>query len=133
MIYFDIEHLLRIATHAIAPQEVKVREMGLLSASAARPQTVAFGYEPYPTVPEKAAALMVSLALNHCLIDGNKRLAFSAALTFCLINTGVLMEMPDDEAYDMVIAICEHRIDVPEVAELLRRAGIPDREGHVLK
>lgn len=126
MIYLDIEHLLRVAAHAIAPQEVKVREMGLLSASAARPQTVAFGFEPYPTVPEKAAALMVSLALNHCLFDGNKRLAFSAALVFCLINTGHLMEMPDNEAYDMVIAICEHRIDVPEVAELLRRAGIPD-------
>jgi death-on-curing protein len=126
MIYFDIEDLLRIAAHAIAPQQVKVREMGLLSASSARPQTVAFGFEPYPTVPEKAAALMVSLAMNHCLVDGNKRLAFSAALAFCLINTGVLMEMPDDLAYEMVIAVCEHQIDVPEVAALLREAGVPD-------
>lgn len=128
MIYFDIEDLLRIAAHAIAPQEVKVREMGLLSASAARPQTVAFGYEPYPTVPEKAAALMVSLALNHCLVDGNKRLAFSAAVAFCVVNTGVLPEMPDDDAYDMVIAVCTHELDVPEVAQLLRRAGVPDSE-----
>jgi death on curing protein len=126
MIYFDIEDLLRIAAHAIAPQQVKVREMGLLSASSARPQTVAFGFEPYPTVPEKAAALMVSLVMNHCLVDGNKRLAFSAALAFCLINTGVLMEMPDDLAYEMVIAVCEHQIDVPEVAALLREAGVPD-------
>jgi death-on-curing protein len=128
MKYFGIEDLLRIAAHAIAPQEVKVREWGLLSASAARPQAVAFGFEPYPTVPEKAAALMVSLALNHCLFDGNKRLAFSAGLAFCVINTGHLPEMPDDEAYDMVIAICEHRIDVPGVAQLLRNAGVPDHD-----
>jgi hypothetical protein len=30
----------------------------------------------------------------------------------------------------MVIAICEHRIDVPEVAQLLRNAGVPDHSSN---
>ncbi len=126
MKYFDVEALLRIAALALDPQEVKVREWGLLSASAARPQTAAFGFEPYPTVPDKAGALLVSLALNHALVDGNKRLALSAALAFCKINTGVLPQWSNDDAYDLVIAVCEHRAGVPEVAAALRAGGVPD-------
>jgi death-on-curing protein len=124
--YIDVEALLRIAALAIEPQQVTVRDAGLLGASAARPQTVAFGFEPYPSVPEKAGALLVSLALNHALLDGNKRLALAAALTFCRINTGRLPRWSNDEAYDLVIAVCEHRADVPEVADALRHGGIPD-------
>jgi len=32
--------------------------------------------------------------------------------------------MTNDQAYDLVIAVCEHRMDVKEVAEALRAAGI---------
>ena len=98
--------------------------VSLLSASAARPQTLAFGFEPYPTLAEKAAALLVSLTMNHCLIDGNKRLALAAALTFCAVNTGRVPTMSNDDAYDLVIAVCERQADVPEVAEALRKAGV---------
>jgi death-on-curing protein len=70
---------------------------------------------------------MVSLALNHALVDGNKRLALSASLLFCHINAGRLPTFSNDEAYDLVIAVCEHRADVPEVAEALRKAGVPDQ------
>lgn len=103
-----------------------VRDYGLLSASAARPQTVAFGFEPYPSVAEKAAALLVSLALNHALVDGNKRLALTAAFAFCEVNLGLLPQMSQDDAYDMVIGVVEHRLDVKEVADLLREAGITE-------
>jgi len=123
VIYLDVEDLVRIAQQ-ILPHPPVVREWGLLSASAARPQTLAFGFEPYPTLAEKAAALLVSLAMNHCLIDGNKRLALAAALTFCVVNTGRVPTMSNDDAYDLVIAVCEHRADVAEVAEALRKAGV---------
>lgn len=121
MIYLDVEDLLLVAERAMG-RRPEVREWGLLGASAARPQTVAFGYEPYPTVAEKAAALLVSLALNHALLDGNKRLAFAAAMTFIVVNTGHRPLIDHEEAYEMVIAVCEHRTDVPEVAEILRKA-----------
>lgn len=125
MIYFDVEDLLLIAQEVIGGKPV-VRELGLLGASAARPQTIAFGFEPYPTVAEKAAALLVSIALNHALLDGNKRLALAAALVFCSVNTGREPVMTNDEAYDLVIAVVEHQIDVPEVAEVFRRAGVTE-------
>lgn len=126
MIYFNVEDLLQIAQRALGGPAT-VREWGLLGASAARPQTLAFGFEPYPTVPEKAGALLVSIALNHALLDGNKRLALAAALAFCTVNTGVRPVLGNDEAYDLVIAVCEHRADVPQVAEALRKAGVPDQ------
>lgn len=125
MIYFDVEDLLLIAQEVIGGKPV-VRELGLLGASAARPQTIAFGFEPYPTVAEKAAALLLSIALNHALLDGNKRLALAAALVFCSVNTGREPVMTNDEAYDLVIAVVEHQIDVPEVAEVFRRAGVTE-------
>lgn len=125
MIYLEVEDLLLIAEQVL-PMKPLVREWGLLSASAARPQTLAFGFEPYPTVPEKAAALLESIALNHCLIDGNKRLALAASFTFCEINTGIRPRMSNEDAYDLVIAVCEHKIEIPKTALLLRQAGVPD-------
>ncbi|GAA2650965.1 type II toxin-antitoxin system death-on-curing family toxin [Paractinoplanes durhamensis] len=127
MIYLDEADLYAIAEQVLGAPPT-VRDWGLLSASAARPRTLAFGFEPYPTVAEKAASLLVSLALNHALLDGNKRLALTAGLTFCAINLGHVPQMTNDAAYDMVIAVCEHRIDVPEVADLLRKAGATDPE-----
>jgi death-on-curing protein len=52
----------------------------------ARPQASAFVGEAYSTLEEKAAALLHSLARNHALIDGNKRLALAATIAFLGIN-----------------------------------------------
>ena len=44
-------------------------------------QASAFGaYEAYPTLGEKAAALLHSIVRNHALVDGNKRLAWTAVV-----------------------------------------------------
>ncbi len=58
---------------------------------------------------EKAAALLHSLVRNHALIDGNKRLGWLAAVVFLDIN-GLVLDAPDDPAYDLVIAMAERRI-----------------------
>jgi death-on-curing protein len=52
----------------------------LLESAAARPRATAFGEEAYGDVHEKAAALLHSLARNHPLVDGNKRLALAATI-----------------------------------------------------
>jgi death-on-curing protein len=123
MIYLDVEDLIRIAERATGGP-VKVRDLGLLGSAAFRPQQVAFGFEPYPSLAEKAAALLCSLAMNHALVDGNKRLALAASFTFCAINCGRLPAMTNDQAYDLIIAVCEHKLDVKDVAEALVAAGI---------
>lgn len=45
--------------------EMAVRDLGLLAAAAERPQASVFGQDAYPTLAERAAALMHSLARNH--------------------------------------------------------------------
>ena len=79
------------------------------------------GQDAYPSVHRKAAALLHSLAKNHCLVDGNKRLAWLATVVFCYIN-GLLIDAPDDDAYDFVISIADGTIsEVGEIAARLER------------
>ena len=82
--YLSVEDLLEIAAGVI--DHVVVRDAGLLAAAAARPRVTVFGEDAYRAFEDKAAALLHSLVRNHALVDGNKRLAWSAARIFCLLN-----------------------------------------------
>ena len=42
-----------------------VRDIGLLGSAVARPQTTLGEEDAYPTITEKAAALLQSLVINH--------------------------------------------------------------------
>lgn len=84
------------------------------------PQSSAFGEDAYLTLPEKAAALMHSLARNHPLVDGNKRLAWAATRVFCLLN-GTDLEYTVDDAEALVLAAARGERDVPDLAADLRR------------
>jgi death-on-curing protein len=64
-----------------------VRDQGAVEAAVFRPQT---GY--YNSIEEEAAALMESLGNNHGFIDGNKRIAFTAADVF-LRRDGFYLEV----------------------------------------
>lgn len=109
MIYLDVADLLYIAERAIgAPAEI--RDVGLLEAAAARPQASAFGEDAYPTIHEKAAALLHSIVRNHALIDGNKRLGLAAVIAFYGVNGRRLM-MTNDAAYDFVISVATGELD----------------------
>ena len=113
--YLDIEDLLRIIElEAIGP----LRDLGLLDSAAARPRSSAFGVDAYPTLSEKAAALLDSIVGNHALVDGNKRLGWLATVAFLWINGHVLLA-PEDDAYDMVISVAERRISITESAAAL--------------
>lgn len=68
-----------------------VRDAGAIEAAVFRPQT---GY--YDSVEEEAAALMESLGMNHGFIDGNKRIAFTAADVF-LRRNGCYIDVAADE------------------------------------
>ncbi|MGH3305655.1 MAG: type II toxin-antitoxin system death-on-curing family toxin [Streptosporangiaceae bacterium] len=57
-----------------------------MESALARPQATAFRADAYPDLDGKAAALLHSLASNHALVDGNKRLALAGAIAFCGIN-----------------------------------------------
>ena len=66
---------------------VEVRDYGLLESVLARPRAVVFGQDAYPTLDDKAAALLLSLVLNHALVDGNTRLGWFGVVTFCGVRS----------------------------------------------
>jgi death-on-curing protein len=103
-------------------QPPTVRDYGLLSSAAARPATVAFGVEAYTSIWTKAAALLHSLCMNHALIDGNKRLAWAAAMTFLEINGRRFGPVDVDDAEHFMLAVAKGDLtEVPEIAAELRR------------
>ncbi len=101
--YLDLDDLLEISRQALAA-DVVVRDYGLLESALARPRASVFGKDAYPDLHLKAAALLQSLARNHALVDGNKRLAWIACRTFLAIN-GQWISAPEDDRFDFVIRV----------------------------
>jgi death on curing protein len=120
VIFLDLEALLYIATRTLGT-EPDVRDYGLLESALARPQTSAFGRDSYPGIHQKAAALLHSVARNHALVDGNKRLALAATIAFYGMN-GMRLTLTNDHAYDLVIGVATGRLDdVPAIAFVLQK------------
>lgn len=97
-----------------------VRDVGLLDSAVHRPSSVVWGTHAYLTMDLKAAALLDSLVGDHGRVDGNKRLGWLATVVFYDIN-GVALEAPDDDAYDLVIAVAERSLTIEEIAGHLAR------------
>jgi len=69
-----------------------------------------------------AAALLHSLARNHALIDGNKRLALAGLIVFYGLN-GRRLTLTNDGAYELVMAVSVGRLDLTtDIAAVLASA-----------
>ncbi|MFT4165552.1 MAG: type II toxin-antitoxin system death-on-curing family toxin [Microlunatus sp.] len=124
MIYLTLPELLHVGERTLGG-EVLVRDHGLLQSALARPQASAFGDDAYPSLEEKAAALLHSLARNHALVDGNKRLALAATIAFLGVN-GRRLTLTNDQAYELVIAVATGEFqEVGELAAHLRDGSRP--------
>jgi death-on-curing protein len=116
-VYLDLPSLLDLA-ELILGTPAPVRDMGLLSSALARPATVAFGAEAYQDLWTKASALLQSIALNHALLDGNKRLAWVAMRVFLDLNDVPPAIVDVDLAEAFVIHVITHELDtVEEIAK----------------
>jgi death-on-curing protein len=116
--YLDLEDLLEIAREAVGG-DVVVRDYGLLESALTRPRASVFGQDAYPDLHLKAVALLHSLVRNHALVDGNKRLAWTACRTFLAIN-GQWISAPEDERFDFVIRVATVVVpDLDKIAEQL--------------
>ncbi len=111
--YLSVADLVEIAVGVVG--EVGIRDRGLLASAAGRPQSTAFGEDAYPRFADKAAALMHSLARNHALVDGNKRLAWAATRVFCLLN-GHDLDFAVDDAELLVLAVARGELEVADIA-----------------
>jgi death-on-curing protein len=95
-----------------------VRDRHLLRSAAARPMLHAFGEDAYPTLLDKAAALLHSLAAHHLFFDGNKRTATRATTVF-LDQNGLDVTWDADDAYQFILEVAQNQHDVPEIARWL--------------
>ena len=125
MIYLTLPELMHVARRVLGP-EVGVRDYGLLEAALARPKATAFGKDAYPSMDAKAAALLHSLARNHALIDGNKRLALAATIAFYGLN-GRRLTLTNEKAYDLVMKVAAGELDHAEDIAAILQAGTAPR------
>jgi death-on-curing protein len=73
-----------------------------------------------PNLDQKAAVLLEPLVRNNALIDGNKRIGWLATAVFYGLNN-IELEPPDDDAYDLVIAIASGAITYEHAASHLAK------------
>jgi death on curing protein len=93
-----------------------VRDKNAVEAAVFRPQT---GY--YNSIEEEAAALMESLANNHGFVDGNKRIAFTAADVF-LRSNGFYIAVEARKGYQFIVGSMErHDFRFPQIVEWIRQ------------
>ena len=118
--YLDLEDLLYLAGRLLGSPP-PVREVGLLGAAVARPQTTVFGDDAYPDLWTKAAALLQSIVKDHPLVDGNKRHGWLATATFLEINGIEATSIPNEDVYRFVMGVATGRDDGDQLADDLRR------------
>ncbi|WP_017627858.1 type II toxin-antitoxin system death-on-curing family toxin [Nocardiopsis chromatogenes] len=125
VIYLNASLIAEITTLTLRQNDQSdavVRDYGLLESAAHRPRSSSFGVEHYPSLFDKAAALMHSLARNHVFVDGNKRAAWNCAATFLEVNGAPLIEPVDeDRAEAFVLDVATGRLgDIEDIAAALR-------------
>nr|WP_313901386.1 type II toxin-antitoxin system death-on-curing family toxin [Mycobacterium sp. SMC-8] len=84
MIYLVSDDVALINRRFVGPHQL--RDFGLLDAAVTRPQMSAYGSDAFPTIHEKAAALLHGLARSHPFVNGNKRTAWTATAMFYMLN-----------------------------------------------
>jgi death-on-curing protein len=117
MEHLTVEDLLSIAEEVLGAPVV--RDIGLLDSAAHRPQASAFGQDAYPTIHEKAAALLEAVVRHHPLVDGNKRLGWAAAAVFYDLNRFDLDPPSVDEAVELVVAVAAGHLELAKLSERL--------------
>jgi death-on-curing protein len=97
---------------------LRVSRIGLLDSALHAPQAGYGDVEFYPEFVDKAAVLVVHIARNHPLPDGNKRLAWVALTMFCALN-GFHLAVAADDAVALMLAIASGEKNEGDVAAWL--------------
>ncbi len=116
--FLDLDDLLELARRLLGDPP-PLRDVGLLASAVARPQTTVGGVDAYPTVWEKAAALLQSIVGNHALVDGNKRLGWLATAVFLEVNGASVAQARNDDVYELVMEVASSRLDLGQITRRL--------------
>lgn len=122
--YLDLADFVAIAAAVTGLDEdtvIKIADLGLADSALHAPGAGFGDQEFYGDFVDKAAVLVVRLARNHPLPDGNKRAAWVALRMFVEINGWTWLRRPDlDEAEAAVVSIASGEMDEDHTADWLR-------------
>lgn len=97
-----------------------LRDRGALLAAIGRPQMTFGGEDLYPDLPDKVAALMHSLVMNHPFVDGNKRVGAHAAIAFLVAN-GFVPDFTPKELVEITLATARGEMSAEALAIWIRQ------------
>ena len=97
-----------------------IASLALLESATARPQASFGGSDLYPTLFDKAAAMMHSIVMNHAFVDGNKRTAVVATIIFLELN-GYKLEVEQDSLIEAALNTRHGKWDLAELASWLKK------------
>lgn len=115
--YLTADDVLRINERFVGPDQL--RDFGLVDGAVMRPQMSAFGEDAFPTIHEKAAALLHGLARNHPFVTGNKRTAWTAMAMFYMVN-GYNLPVEALDVIGLTTDAAEGQIGVQDIAATLK-------------
>jgi len=92
-----------------------IRDVHLLASLVERPKTSFGGKEMFPSIFEKAATYLESLAKYHVFVDGNKRTAITASARFLFLN-GYKLSATNKEVEDFVVRVASEKVELSEIA-----------------
>ena len=96
-----------------------LRDRGLLESAVFSAESCFGGVEAYPTVEEKAARLLFSLANNHAFVDGNKRIGVLAMLMTLSLND-VPLQYTQEELILLGLSVADGSYDYPAIWEWIQ-------------
>jgi death-on-curing protein len=96
-----------------------LRDAGLLKCAIARPLQLA-NYSPDAMVGQLAAVLCWGLVKNHAFVDGNKRIALAALVTFLRLN-GWRLNCSEVEETAMMLRAAGSEVTEDEFAAWVER------------
>jgi death-on-curing protein len=117
----SLEQLLEI--HALVVEatggSIGLRDLGRLEAAIATQTQNVFGEELYPSLIDKAAAIIRGIIADHPFVDGDKRTAMLACLTLLEIN-GIRFAAEPGELEDFAVKVANDMLDIPSIVAWLR-------------
>ncbi len=106
MRYLSLGQVLQLHSRIIEQSggAVGILNLGALESALFQPRMTFGGKDLYPTLPEKVAALGLSIIWNHPFIDGNKRTGHAAMEVFLILN-GYEINASVDDAERVVLQV----------------------------
>ena len=100
-----------------------IRDVGALESAINRPFMTFDSVDLYPSVIEKAAAIVESLLINHPFIDGNKRIGYFM-MEFLLFKEQKMIILSEEKQYAFTIQVAEGKLNTDQISAWIRSNSV---------